>query len=68
MSDRKTIIARAICAERCAEYGEPPCWQVVDDGSLSPDCGTAHECSCEQLAVAVEADLTREASDDHSNP
>ena len=59
MTDRKTIIARAICAERCAEYGEPPCWQVVDDGSLSPDCGAAHECSCEQLAVAVEADLTR---------
>ena len=58
--DRTARIARAICAERCAEYGEPPCWQVVDDGSLSPDCDTAHECSCEQLAAAVEAELTRE--------
>ena len=64
MTDRKTIIARAICAERCAEYGEPPCWKVVDDGSLSPDCGSEDDCSCEQLAVAVEADLTGEDSND----
>ena len=49
-------IARAICAERCAEYGEPPCWQVTEDGSLSPDCGQLDDCSCQQLAeVAAQA-------------
>ena len=57
---RITRIARAICAERCAEYGEPPCWQVVDDGGVFPDCGDGEWCSCEQLAAAVEAELTRE--------
>lgn len=67
MTDRKTRIARAICAERCAEYGEPPCYEFF--GEIEPhrrtmDCSDAHHCSCEQLAVAVEAELTREASDD----
>jgi len=56
MNDRITRIARAICAERCAEYGEPPCWQVDEDGRLSPDCGNSDDCSCQQLAeVAAQA-------------
>ena len=42
--------------------------KMMSDRKTTIACGTAHECSCEQLAVAVEADLTKEASDDHSNP
>ena len=26
-----TAAAQAICAERCAHMGEPPCWRIQDD-------------------------------------
>lgn len=31
-------VARAICAEKCAVYGEPPCHQVVPDEWPNPNC------------------------------
>lgn len=67
MTDRKDRIARAICAERCAEYGEPPCYVTAEDGTLSPDCGVTFETTCEQLAAAVKAELTREVTDDQND-
>lgn len=45
-------IARAICAEKCAFMGEPPCWQIGD--GLSPDCD---EPGCHALACAAFAAL-----------
>lgn len=48
MDDLLARAARAICAERCAFYGEPPCWKVGD--GLSPDCD---EPGCEALAAAA---------------
>lgn len=55
MSDPETIarVARAICAEKCAFYGEPPCWEVGE--GLSPDCD---EPGCEALAMAAVAAIT----------
>ena len=54
MSDPETIarVARAICAEKCAYYGDQPCWKVGD--GLSPDCD---EPGCEALARAAEVAL-----------
>ncbi len=48
-ADRETI-ARAICAERCAVYGEPPCYTVEDAPWPNPDCG---DCTCHDMADAV---------------
>ena len=52
--DRETI-ARAICAERCAVYGEPPCYTVEDAPWPNPDCG---DCDCHDMADAVLSCLT----------
>jgi len=48
--DRIDKAARAICAEKCAFMGEPPCWQIGD--GLSPDCD---EPGCLALAEAAVA-------------
>lgn len=53
MGDRIDHIARAICREQCAFYGEPPCW-LVDQVWPNPTC---EEPGCHALAkAAVEAD------------
>ena len=50
-ADALTRVARAICKERCAVYGEMPCWKV---GHPVEAC-TEDE-SCEALArAAIEA-------------
>lgn len=36
MSDRIDAAARRICRERCAFYGEPPCFQI--GGWPNPHC------------------------------
>jgi hypothetical protein len=46
MSD---IAARAICREKCAFYGEPPCWQISDEWP-NPHCD---EPGCSALGVAA---------------
>jgi hypothetical protein len=48
-------VARAICREKCAFYGEPPCFTLEDDdGNLvpwpNPHCD---EPGCGALAVAA---------------
>lgn len=55
MRDPETIarVARAICAEQCAFFGEPPCWQIR--GELSPLC---NEPGCKALAMAAIATIT----------
>lgn len=47
----RDIIARAICQERCAAMGEPPCWQAVNniDDVAWPNEG----CDCNDLAIAA---------------
>ena len=55
-------VARAICAERCAVYGEPPCHTLDDwDGT---DCdhieGGAHDVGCRTLAAAALAAMKME--------
>lgn len=47
-------LARAICRETCAFYGEPPCWQ--EDGKLSEKCNE-HGCEALAMAAAEEARL-----------
>lgn len=49
-------LARAICAEQCAYYGDPPCHQL--DGKFPPS--SCDEPGCQALAMAalcvIEAD------------
>ncbi len=48
---RVDAIERAICAERCALYGDPPCWRV------SPEEWPNRECDdpgCRALACVAE--------------
>ena len=50
-------VARAICRETCAYKGEPPCWELVEDGErvMFPP-PTCDEPGCMALAeVAVDA-------------
>jgi hypothetical protein len=48
-------VVRAICAEQCAFYGEPPCWQIVAPEAWDKDdCG---EPGCRDLAAAALAAL-----------
>lgn len=42
-------VARGICAEECAEYGEPPCWST-DGPWPNPECD---EPGCQALARAT---------------
>lgn len=46
--------ARAICAEKCAFYGEPPCWRIDPEEWPNPQCD---EPGCEALGRAVLAVL-----------
>lgn len=56
-------IARAICREKCAFYGEPPCWALTDDETgealpwPNPHCD---EPGCDALASAVAAELAKQ--------
>ena len=68
MSDTDTIVrvARAICRERCAFLGEPPCFDPqfkdeADDLGLSPHCDDP---GCEALAKAAVAAITQEKRDE----
>lgn len=47
------LVTRAICRERCAAYGEPPCHTV--DGYDGTDC--ADDAPCRVLARAAIAAL-----------
>lgn len=38
MADERERVARAMCAEECAAYGDPPCWRVVDDWGPDNTC------------------------------
>lgn len=50
-------VARAICREQCAFYGEPPCWEVGK--GLSPQCD---EPGCAAIADAAIALCMEEAA------
>ena len=54
-------IARAICREECAFYGEPPCFEMDDDGVPcpwpNPHCDGP---GCFALAQAVAAELAKQ--------
>lgn len=54
LTDDQTIdlVARAICAEQCAVYGEPPCHEF---GWPNPNCD---EPGCIALAMAALAGLS----------
>lgn len=49
-------VARAICRERCAVYGEPPCHTV--DGYDGTDC--ADDAPCRVLAQAALDVITKQ--------
>ena len=52
-ADKLDAVARAICQERCAFYGEPPCWEVAPEDWPNPCCDDP---GCHALAqVAAEA-------------
>ncbi len=42
-------IARALCAEKCAVYGEPPCYTIEGEWP-NPHCG---DCTCHDMADVV---------------
>jgi hypothetical protein len=54
-------IARAICREQCAVYGEPPCFELEDDhGKPVPwPNEQCDESGCQALAAAVVAELEK---------
>lgn len=45
-------IARALCQEQCAFYGEPPCWFFEKRGWPNSEC---NEPGCVALAMAAKA-------------
>ena len=47
-------VAAAICAERCAFYGEPPCWKI--EGEWPPK--SCDEPGCVALAQAAIAAMS----------
>lgn len=51
-NEETEVVARAICAEQCAVYGEPPCYE---HGWPNPDCD---EPGCIALAIAAIAGLS----------
>lgn len=53
MNDSAKIerVARAICQERCAFYGEPPCYKL-DEWKPGDDCD---EPGCRAMAMAAVA-------------
>jgi hypothetical protein len=53
--DRTDKIARAICAEQCAFYGDPPCWKTGEWPN-----GECDEPGCMALAQAVVAQDTKD--------
>jgi len=56
-------VAKAICREACAFYGEPPCWKLGDEfvqEPWPPDCG---EPGCFALAAAAIRAMIKEKSD-----
>lgn len=46
-------IAKAICAERCASYGDPPCYTLAGVVWDSGKCDSIHDCDCASMASAV---------------
>ena len=49
-TDAQERMARALCQERCAFMGEPPCWEVAPDDWPNPHCD---EPGCQALAAAA---------------
>jgi hypothetical protein len=57
METQLEAVTRAICAERCAFYGEPPCWQVAPEKFALTDCD---DVGCRAMAnAAIRADLAQ---------
>lgn len=57
--DEAQDMARAICRERCAFYGEPPCYERVDDTDPewpNPHCDTHRDGDCCQSLAHVAYD------------
>lgn len=48
-----TAVLRAICAETCAHYGEPPCYAVAKEHRLEFPPATCDEPGCKALAERV---------------
>ena len=55
--ERDTIL-RAICAERCSDRGEMPCYTLAERMGLAFPPETCTEPSCKALAEAVVVALT----------
>lgn len=53
MTPREIVIAKAICAERCAHMGEPPCHSI--DEHFPPE--TCDDPGCAALAWCVSVAL-----------
>ena len=56
MSDRAALVekvARAICAEKCAFRGEPPCYRIMDPSPFKWPPETCCEPGCMAEATAA---------------
>lgn len=59
--------ARAICRERCAFMGEPPCWQVTPEGEAWPPPACS-EPGCMAAARAAVSALVAAAAEQAATP
>ena len=60
LADKVEAVARAICREACAFYGDPPCWRIAPDEWPNHGCD---EPGCYALAQAAVASLISKESD-----
>jgi hypothetical protein len=54
--DDVEMVARKLCEEACAEFGDPPCWEV--DPSWMVDANP--ECNCVAIAHTAVAALAKD--------
>ncbi len=66
------LVARAICQERCAFYGDPPCWRIAAEEYAISDCNDpengSHDVGCRTLAGVAIAALTGDWTDHARHP
>lgn len=46
-------VGRRLCAEKCAFYGDPPCWKMAEDEGLDWAGGAATAARCDEDCIAL---------------
>jgi hypothetical protein len=65
MDDLVEAAGKAICAEKCAVMGEPPCWSIEGqwppEGCDSPGCNHEARAAIEAILPAIRGKVIEEA-------